>query len=154
MCKEIRQTKIIFTIGPATSDEGVLTRLIEGGVDVCRFNMAHANHEWFRSTIALVNECCRNVGRRIALMMDVKGPEIRTRDVAQPIDLCHDDLITFSYEPFLMPLDEDPEQTILNAFEYLKRREWAVVGDQMIVITNVLGKGKKIIDSLQVRAIE
>ena len=57
-------------------------------------------------------------------------------------------------EPFLMELEEDPEQTIQNAFAYLKRREWAEVGDQMIVITNVLGKAKKIIDSLQVREIE
>lgn len=98
MCKEIRQTKIVFTIGPATSDETILTNLIESGVDVCRFNMAHANHEWFRETIQLVSDCCRKVDRRIALMMDVKGPEIRTRDVAQPIELQQDDLIDFSYQ--------------------------------------------------------
>ncbi|MCA9118807.1 MAG: pyruvate kinase [Planctomycetaceae bacterium] len=99
MCTSLRQTKIVFTIGPTTSDEAVLTRMIENGVDVCRFNMAHAQHDWFRDTIALVNSCCRKVGRRIALMMDVKGPEIRTRDVPDPIDLLLDELVEFSYQP-------------------------------------------------------
>ncbi len=99
MRKEIRQTKIIFTIGPATSDPAVVTRLIENGVDVCRFNMAHADHDWFCATFAMVNDCCHRIGRRIALMMDVKGPEIRTRDVPRQIDLKRDDLVDFSYEP-------------------------------------------------------
>lgn len=99
MCKEIRQTKIVFTIGPATNDEAVLMQLIESGVDVCRFNMAHADHKWLRKAVALVNKCCHQAGRRIALMMDVKGPEIRTRDVAQPIELRLDDVVDFSYEP-------------------------------------------------------
>ena len=45
---EYRKTKIIFTIGPATSDEATLERLIEAGVDICRINMAHADHAWTR----------------------------------------------------------------------------------------------------------
>ena len=84
---DIRQTKIVFTIGPATFSEEVLTKLIEKGVDVCRFNMAHADHDWLRTAVARVRTACRKCNRRIALMMDVKGPEIRTRDVVEPLDL-------------------------------------------------------------------
>jgi pyruvate kinase len=73
--------------------------LIAHGVDVCRFNMAHANHDWFRTAFAKVNACCRKAGRRIATMMDVKGPEIRTRDVAQPVELQQGDVVEFSYQP-------------------------------------------------------
>ena len=99
MSRHVRQTKIIFTIGPATSDTETLTRLIEGGVDVCRFNMAHIDHAWFRAAIQRVRECSDRAGRRIAVLMDVKGPEIRTSDLPQPIDLGPEDLVEFFYQP-------------------------------------------------------
>ena len=63
-------------------------------------------------------------------------------------------LMLWGVEPFLMDLDDDPEQTILNAFAYLKRSHWTADGDQMIVITNVLGKEQRVIDSLQLRVVE
>ncbi len=98
MLKKTRQTKIVFTIGPATAGEEVLTNLVTQGVDVCRFNMAHASHEWFHETVACVREVCKNVGREISLMMDIKGPEIRTRDVHEPMLLCEGDLVEFAHE--------------------------------------------------------
>lgn len=82
-----RHTKIIFTIGPATADEAVLRQLLETGVDVCRLNMAHASHQWTRDTIAKVRRISDRVGRQIAIMMDVKGPEIRTGDLEQELQL-------------------------------------------------------------------
>lgn len=82
-----RHTKIIFTIGPATAKPEVLKELLSLGVDVCRLNMAHADHTWTRETVAMVRAACKEAGRDIALMMDVKGPEIRTGDVESAIDL-------------------------------------------------------------------
>ncbi|MFY9925296.1 MAG: pyruvate kinase [Opitutaceae bacterium] len=82
-----RLTKVIFTLGPASADEAMLEKLITAGVDVCRLNMAHADHAWTRSMIQRVRDVCRRTGREIALMMDVKGPEIRTGDLPEPIDL-------------------------------------------------------------------
>jgi len=99
MLRKIRQTKIVFTLGPASSREDMLVKLIESGVDVCRFNMAHASHDYFREAIANVRNCCRRAGRHIAMMMDVKGPEIRTRDLLAPIDLQVGDLVEFTYLP-------------------------------------------------------
>ena len=63
-------------------------------------------------------------------------------------------LMLWGVEPFLMDLEEDPEQSILNAFAYLKRSEWSSDGDQMIVVTNVLGREQSVIDSLQLRVVE
>jgi pyruvate kinase len=83
--REYRHTKVIFTIGPATRDEQTLERLLQVGVDVCRLNMAHASHDWTRQTIAMVRRVCDRVGRQIAIMMDVKGPEIRTGDIGEEI---------------------------------------------------------------------
>ncbi len=98
MPKKIRQTKIVFTIGPASASEEVLTGLIQRGVDVCRFNMAHASHEWFFETAERVRSVCAKSGREISLMMDVKGPEIRTRTVHEPIMLLEGDLVEFSHQ--------------------------------------------------------
>jgi len=80
-------TKIIFTLGPATAKPEMLAQLIRQGTDVCRLNMAHASHEWTREAIRMVRAACETEGRQIALMMDVKGPEIRTGAVAEPIQL-------------------------------------------------------------------
>jgi len=86
-----RHTKIIFTIGPATNNADTLARLLLKGVDVCRLNMAHADHEWTRAAIASVRAASASVGRKVALLMDVKGPEIRTGKLEEPFELERDE---------------------------------------------------------------
>ena len=82
-----RHTKIIFTLGPASAEEAMLEQLILAGVDVCRLNMAHADHAWTRAMIQRVRAVCQRTGREIAILMDVKGPEIRTGDLPAPVEL-------------------------------------------------------------------
>lgn len=90
-----RQTKIIFTIGPATSSDEVLKQLINERVDICRINMAHATHEWTRGIIRQVKRVCGEAGRQIGIMMDIKGPEIRTGDIGEAIFLESGELFDF-----------------------------------------------------------
>ena len=87
MNNKTHKTKIIFTIGPATDSEEVLEKLIHAGVDICRINMAHADHTWSREIIHRVRKVCDKVGRHIAIMMDVKVPEIRKGEVPKAFDL-------------------------------------------------------------------
>lgn len=94
-----RRTKIIFTIGPATESEAILEKIIGAGVDVCRINMAHATHEWTRKIMRLVRSVSRRLGREIAIMMDIKGPEIRTGDLAAPIELRAGEIFDFTVKP-------------------------------------------------------
>ena len=94
-----RRTKIVFTLGPATQSEEMLAKLIKGGADIARLNMAHANHEWTREVIRRIREVSRQVGREIAIMMDIKGPEIRTGDVDQPIELKAGEVFDFTVKP-------------------------------------------------------
>ena len=94
-----RLTKIIFTLGPASEDEGMLEKLILAGVDVCRLNMAHADETWTRAMIRRVREVCRRTERHIALLMDVKGPEIRTGDLPAPVNLAAGQLIDLVTSP-------------------------------------------------------
>lgn len=99
MSSEIRRTKIIFTIGPSTESEAVLERLIGAGVDVARLNMAHAKHEWIRMIIRRIRSVSKRMGREIAIMMDIKGPEIRTGDVDAPMELKAGETFDFTVKP-------------------------------------------------------
>ena len=92
-----QKTKIIFTIGPATQDEETLERLIIAGVDICRINMAHADHKWTREIIQRIRKVCERVGRHIAVLMDVKGPEIRTGDVPETYQLEKGEIFDFTF---------------------------------------------------------
>ncbi|MCM2371566.1 pyruvate kinase [Aporhodopirellula aestuarii] len=88
-----RHTKIIATIGPATDSEEMLAKLICGGVDVMRLNMAHGTAQWVRDIIGRVRRVSEQVGRHVAMMIDVKGPEIRTGPVDTPIKLAKGDIL-------------------------------------------------------------
>jgi pyruvate kinase len=90
-----RYTKIIATIGPATESEERLAQLITGGVDLIRLNMAHGTGEWAAALVKRVREVSNRVGRQVAVMMDVKGPEIRTAPVSEPIELQVGDAFEF-----------------------------------------------------------
>jgi len=101
-----RHTKIIFTIGPATNNQSVLEELLKKGVAICRLNMAHADHEWTRQAIANIHAASATVGRKIALMMDVKGPEVRTGPLDEPFLLERDEVFDFLLEQEVEPVRE------------------------------------------------
>jgi len=91
MKKLARQTKVIATIGPASESEEMLERLINEGVDICRLNMAHAEHEWIESVTKRIRKIGKLLNREPAIMMDVKGPEIRTGYLAKEIEIKKND---------------------------------------------------------------
>jgi len=95
----VRLTKIIFTLGPATESDEMLEAMIRAGADVVRLNMAHASHAWVRQVVARVRAASLRVGREVAIMMDIKGPEIRTGDVAVPIELKAGEIFDFTVKP-------------------------------------------------------
>ena len=69
---------MIFTIGPSTLDVDVLRRLLRSGVDICRVNMAHASHDWTYKAIKAIRTASVAEGKEVSILMDIKGPEIRT----------------------------------------------------------------------------
>ncbi|HET7862774.1 MAG TPA: pyruvate kinase [Burkholderiaceae bacterium] len=72
-----RATKIVATLGPATSDPQVLERLLRAGVDVVRLNFSHGKAQDHIDRANTVRECAQRVGRPVALMADLQGPKIR-----------------------------------------------------------------------------
>ena len=80
----MRKTKIVATLGPATSDDGMIEKLIEAGMDVARLNFSHGNHEEHRENIKSVREVSNRLDRAVACLQDLSGPKIRTGKIAQP----------------------------------------------------------------------
>ena len=107
MKKLSRQTKVIATIGPATESEEMLGKIINEGVDVCRINMAHANHDWVKEISSRIRSVGKKLNREPAIMMDVKGPEIRTGYLQEEIKLKKDDPLDIIFEA-------QPSPPILN----------------------------------------
>src|SRR5436190_5436270 len=79
---EMRSTKIVATIGPASRDPEVLERLIAAGVDVARLNFAHGDPSQHAETAAAVRAAAERVGRQVAILGDVPGPKLRIGPVA------------------------------------------------------------------------
>ena len=94
-----RRTKIIFTLGPACESEEMLEKMILAGADVARINMAHATHAWTREVIRRIRTVGSRIGREVAIMMDIKGPEIRTGDLQVPIELQPGEIFDFTVKP-------------------------------------------------------
>src|SRR5436190_16614658 len=73
----VRSTKIVATLGPASSEPAVLERMIRAGVDVVRLNFSHGTAADHEKRATLVKELSAKVGRTVAIMCDLQGPKIR-----------------------------------------------------------------------------
>ena len=92
----MRRTKIIATLGPATSTPAALEQLIALGVNVFRFNMSHAPHDWVRNTAGAIRDASAKLDKDVALLLDTQGPAIRTGVVEKTFDLKVGDLVSFT----------------------------------------------------------
>ena len=75
-----RKTHIVCTIGPASDNKKSLTNIVKAGMDVMRLNFSHGDHEEHKKRIELLREIEKEVGKDVAILLDTKGPEIRTGD--------------------------------------------------------------------------
>lgn len=76
-----KRTKIVCTMGPATESDEVLRGLIEGGMNVARFNFSHGSHDYHRNNIERVRRISAELALPVAIMLDTKGPEVRTGEL-------------------------------------------------------------------------
>jgi len=72
-----RRTKIVATLGPASSDPSVIASLFRAGADVFRINMSHTSHERMRELVAAIRAVESEHGRPIGIMVDLQGPKLR-----------------------------------------------------------------------------
>ena len=95
----MRKTKIVCTIGPASSSEEVLTEMILAGMNVARLNFSHGTHEQHQKTIDTIKKVREKLGKPIAIMLDTKGPEYRIKTFKNDkVTVYEGDIFTFTTE--------------------------------------------------------
>jgi len=100
---QIRKTKIVCSIGPASSDDEVVRQLILAGMNVARFNFSHGFHEEHKIRMETVRRISNELGIPVALLLDTKGPEIRTGLTAndEKVTINKDDLVSVTADDCL-----------------------------------------------------
>ena len=74
----MKKTKIICTMGPNTNDRELMKKLVENGMDIARFNFSHGDHAEQKERMDMLKSIREEVGKPVAILLDTKGPEIRT----------------------------------------------------------------------------
>ena len=74
----MRKTKIVCTLGPASTDEAIIKKMLQAGMNVARLNFSHGSHEGHKQTIEKFRRVRDELGIPAAVLLDTKGPEIRT----------------------------------------------------------------------------
>ncbi len=102
MTRSSRKTKIIATLGPASSSDAMIERLIQAGVDLFRLNFSHGSNEAKSEAIALIRRLSQEQGRQIAILADLQGPKIRTGRMQNgALPLVKGDLLDITTEDLL-----------------------------------------------------
>lgn len=121
----MKRTKIVATLGPASSDSKTLEAMLHAGVNVFRVNFSHGSHEQHRGTIQTIREILDRTGLHAAILADLQGPKLRVGTVEEGAVVEPGDTVTFTnikcdgnkervymtYAEF--PKDVNPGETIL-----------------------------------------
>ncbi len=140
------RTKIVATLGPATTSREALRGLLEAGLNVARINFSHGTHAQHAERIGLVRELAAEMGRHVAILGDLQGPRIRIGALAAPVPVEKDD------EVVLVPEDE--------AFDVARRElpityellaDDVVPGDRILVDDGLIELAVVAVDGRRVR---
>jgi pyruvate kinase len=123
----MRKTKIICTIGPASSDEKTLTQMFQAGMNVARLNFSHGDHEEQQAKIDTIKKVRKKLNLPIAIMLDTKGPEYRIKTFENNKIVLNDgDTFTFTTDD-IVGNQKRVAVTYKNLIKELK------VGDRILV---------------------
>ncbi|BAI80816.1 pyruvate kinase [Deferribacter desulfuricans SSM1] len=103
-----RKTKIVVTLGPSTESEEKISKLIDMGVDVFRFNFSHGSHEYHNMLYERVRRLSAEKGRYVATLLDLSGPKIRIGVIKQPFPVAIGDKLVFKFGDFVGDKDGIP----------------------------------------------
>jgi pyruvate kinase len=144
---QIRRTKIIATLGPATDEPEALRALIEAGADILRINMSHGSHEEQASRAKQVRGVARTLKKEVAILADLRGPKIRLEKFV-------DDSVTLaSGDTFTLDASDDAPMgnqsgigvTYKGLADDISNGDLLLLDDGLITMRAVEVKGRKII---------
>jgi len=82
MKKHHTRTKIVATIGPASSSKEMLEKLIQAGMDICRINMSHGTYEQHKKVIDFIRQLNKKLKTQVGILVDLQGPKLRIGEIA------------------------------------------------------------------------
>lgn len=128
-----RRTKIVCTLGPASSDFETIRELIRAGMDVARMNFSHGTHEEHQERVERVRTAARKEGRVVTILQDLQGPKIRVGKMREgSVMLREGQDLTITTEP----MDEGTEERIFIDYETLAQD--AEVGGRILIDDGLL----------------
>ncbi len=123
--KKYGRTKIVCTLGPASSTVETLVKMIESGMDVARLNFSHGSHEDHLEMMSRVRQAASMTGEPVAILLDLQGPKIRTGKLKEPMELNDGEKLVITIDEMVgenhkvsttyqrLPKDVKPGDTIL-----------------------------------------
>jgi pyruvate kinase len=148
-----RATKIVATLGPASSSFDTLLQMIKAGVDVVRLNFSHGKADDHRQRAETVREAARQCGREIAIMADLQGPKIRVGKFAQgkttliaghpfildaACEIGDDERVGLDYKD--LPRDLRPNDVLLLNDGLIVLTVSRIVGDEIHTVVKIGGE--------------
>jgi pyruvate kinase len=127
-----RRTKIICTIGPKTNTFENLEILAKKGMNIARLNMSHGTHEWHADVVNSIKKLNATGDYSIAIMLDTKGPEIRSGDLKEPLEINIGDVLTFTNQ---VQVEKDKYTLDINYDDFVNDVE---IGDIVLVDSGII----------------
>src|SRR5260370_41767236 len=103
--RRLRRTKIVATLGPASSGQSVIANLFAAGADGFRINIIHTSHERMRELVAAIRAVETDQGRPIGILVDLQAPKLRVGSFA------NGPAIPFKGDAFVLDSDSRPAHT-------------------------------------------
>lgn len=126
MNKYIKKTKIIATLGPASSDKETMMQLVQAGVDIFRINFSHADYDIVKKNVETIREINQELGQSVGILGDLQGPKLRVGVVKEGSYLNPGDILTFTNEK----IEGDSEKVYMT---YQKFPQDVKVGERILI---------------------
>ncbi|MCX7863217.1 MAG: pyruvate kinase [Bacteroidales bacterium] len=138
----LSKTKVVATIGPASSEKENLKKLILSGVDVCRLNFSHGTHNIHGKTISTINELNAELGTEVAILADLQGPKLRIGEMENSAVTLHDGQKFYIVTTPCIGNEQKAYLTYEQFPKDVKDGEWILIDDGKIRL-QVISTNKK-----------
>lgn len=141
----MKKTKIVCTIGPASNNKEIIKELIKAGMNASRHNFSHGDHTSHAENMGLVKEVRKEVGKHIAIVLDTKGPEIRTGDFSEPkVELKEGKEFTIVCGDMIVGNDSTCSVTYADLYKDVKSGDKILIDDGLVGLEVQSIEGNKI----------
>lgn len=145
----MKKTKIVCTIGPASEDQASLEAMMLSGMDVARLNFSHGTHEEHQVRIDTIKEVRERIGSATAILLDTKGPEIRTGKFDAPeVELVEGQTFTIKMED-IVGNHKECTVSYKNLYSDIKVGNTILIDDGLIELTVLDIQGTDIITRVE-----